>query len=105
MPDQQPPSRGLRKAPTSGEVVSSRPRARPEPEEVDEGPSEHDLERFAGVTRTCPNCKKEVFDDAELCYHCGEALDDGRNTSGPPRWVLITALLVVLAFLLALLLR
>jgi uncharacterized protein (DUF983 family) len=62
----------IRKAPTSGEVVSRNKLAR---RDDDDGPSARDLEQFGDVTRTCPSCNKEVFDDAEVCYHCGHAMD------------------------------
>ncbi|HMN40592.1 MAG TPA: hypothetical protein PKE29_07070 [Phycisphaerales bacterium] len=100
-PDDKP-RRPLRIAPSTGDVVPSRPRPRREPQEVDENPSEEDLARFGDVTRTCPECRKEVFDDAAICYHCGHAFE--RTTAGStasPRWIIITVIVLVLAFAIA----
>ncbi len=62
----------------------------------DDGPTDADLERFGGVTRTCPKCRTEVYDDAELCWNCGHAF------SGAPRapkaiWI-VTAIVLVVFF-------
>lgn len=70
-------------------------------EELDEGPQAADLERFSNVTRVCPECKKEVFDDTAVCYHCGHAFE--RTTAGSsktPIWVIATVALLILAFVL-----
>ncbi len=96
----------LRPAPLEGEVVG---RVRPvrragggaggRHAEMDEGPTPRDVERFSGVTRTCPSCRKEVFDDADLCYHCGYALDAPEERTGPPLWVYVAGGLALIALL------
>ncbi len=92
--------RGLRPAPLEGEVVGrarARGVARREQVEFDEGPTPADIERFSDVTRTCPECKKEVFDDAEVCYHCGHVF--GRaDQKGLPKWVVATVCVVLAGF-------
>ena len=99
-PDDAPkPRNPLRISPSSGDVVPSRPRPKRPPRELDEGPSEDDIERFSNVTRTCPECNKEVFDDAAICYHCGHAFE--RTTAGSsksPKWIIITVILILAAF-------
>jgi uncharacterized protein (DUF983 family) len=85
-------------------VVGRVPRSPRRDEELDEGPSAEDLERFSGVTRTCPSCSKEVFDDAEVCYHCGEAMSH-TGEGGPPKWVMLTAGVLLAAFVLLWLVR
>jgi hypothetical protein len=88
---------GLRRAPSGGDVVPSRKRA--VREEIDEGPSEDDVERFGDVTRMCPECGKDVFDDAAVCYHCGYAFE--RTTAGSTRsktWVVVVVVVIVIAF-------
>lgn len=60
-----------------------------------EDPSPEDIERFSDVTRKCPSCGKEVFDDAEVCYHCGEAMS--QPTKGLPVWAIVGAVLAILA--------
>ena len=63
-------------------------------------PSEADLEQFGGVTRTCPECKTEVYDEAELCWHCGHVFSaTPRPTRGP--WV-VTAIVILLVIVLTL---
>jgi hypothetical protein len=53
----------------------------------------------------CPNCGKEVFDDAEQCPACGHWMVADRSPmSGGPSWLLILgfggAILAALAWLL-----
>jgi hypothetical protein len=93
------PPRSLKLAPKEGEVVPGRPRLRRPP---DENPSEDDIQRFGDVTRICPECNKEVFDDAAVCYHCGYAFE--RTTPGSsraPKWIIFTILVVIAAFIIA----
>lgn len=92
----RPLPRPLKLAAKDGDVVPGRPRLRHPP---DENPSEDDIQKFGDVTRTCPECKKEVFDDAAVCYHCGYAFE--RTTPGSSRapvWIIITILVVIAAF-------
>lgn len=63
-----------------------------------EEPSPEDIERFSDVTRTCPECKGEVHDDAEICYHCGHVFGESSLSRVPP-WVVGTACLAGLAIL------
>jgi len=64
----------------------------------DDGPTDADLEKFGGVTRTCPECKTEVFDDAEVCWKCGRAFMGGdAKTSRAVWWVIGLIVLLVLA--------
>lgn len=72
-----------------------------EADEIDEGPSQQDIERFAHVTRKCPACNKDVFDDSSVCYHCGHAFE--RTTAGSsktPMWVVVTVAVLLGAFFL-----
>lgn len=98
--------KALREAPKGGDVVNRASRARGDDDELDEGPLEQDIERFSGVTRSCPSCSKDVFDDSAVCYHCGHAFERTAAGSGTlPRWVIATIVVVLAAFLLALALR
>lgn len=93
---------GLRRAPLSGDVTSRRTVVRDE-DEFDESPQAADIERFSDVTRSCPECNKEVFDDSAVCYHCGHAFE--RTTAGSsktPAWVMITVVVLVAAMALGL---
>lgn len=64
-------------------------------DEIDEGPSEADLERFSGVTRSCPECGAEMYDDVEICWKCGHALSG--EAKGLPVWVIVAAVLAIAA--------
>lgn len=82
----------------SSDIISRR---RPLNDDLDEHPSEEDIARFSDVTRTCPECKKDVFDDSAVCYHCGHAFE--RTTEGTtkaPSWVLVATGLLLGAFVL-----
>lgn len=89
------PSRAIRRAPAAGDVVPAR--QRPEREEIDEGPSEEDLARLDGLTRTCPACGQEVFDDTDVCYHCGHAFSTRDKATNWKHLVIAAA--IILAFL------
>lgn len=90
--------RAIRRAPASGDVVGGRGRR---VEDHDDGPLEQDLERFGGETRTCPECKKEVYDDTAVCYHCGWAFegDAADGPSKPKKSVIIIVGVLIAAFL------
>lgn len=106
MADQEKPIRDLRLGPIEGDVLSRRPRAAQKPapdEEPYEGPSADDLARFNNVTRTCPECGKDVFDDVSECYHCGHALD-ALPIRRTPIWVIVLAVLLVVGLSLPLVL-
>ena len=89
-------SRSLRRAPMEGEVVN-RCGCGPDrgPMRDDEGPSEADIERFSSATRACPDCKSEVYDDAEVCWKCGHTFG-GPNKMSVGLTVLVGV--VVVAF-------
>jgi hypothetical protein len=88
------PRRAIRRAPASGDVVPARPR--PPAREVDDDPSEEDLARLDSETRTCPACGRDVFDDAEICYHCGHHFLPGERAI--PWLQIMVAGVVLLAF-------
>lgn len=67
---------------------------RPPPPPDDEGPSPEDLERFDDPTILCPECGCTLYDDVEVCWNCGQALD-GRRTGKPPAWVLAVVVVLV----------
>lgn len=94
-PSSHPPSRSLRRAPTTGDVVS-RPPSRQVHDEPDLGPSPDDLRRFSGVTRTCSHCGQETFDDALQCHQCGHAFGDGTPPSQPVSKVIIVIALIII---------
>ena len=97
-----PVSSALKVAPREGEVVNrccGGSCKSSGPVREDEGPTQADVERFSGVTRTCPACCKEVFDDAAICYHCGQAFDGSDARTALPRWALLTAAALLVAVL------
>lgn len=90
----------LRRAPRTGEVTDDAPRRsrRAGDEEHDDGPTAADIERFGDVTQTCPECGKEVFDDTDICYHCGHAIRKDPASARTPRWVIVVIIIIVLTF-------
>lgn len=71
--------------------------------ELDEGPSEADVERFGDVTTTCKHCGTEVYDDVEMCWSCGAALGGSDSVTMPPKWVMWTSAVLLGLFLMWLL--
>ena len=64
----------------------------------DDEPSEADLEQFGGVTRTCPECGTECYDDAEVCWKCGRVFMGGdQKPSRAAWWVIGVIALLILA--------
>lgn len=61
--------------------------------------SEEDKRRFDSETRTCPECKADVWDEIAICPKCGHAFDDGTR-GRTPWWVLAGAILTLAAVLL-----
>lgn len=97
-PDPDDPPRdpnAIRRAPSSGDVVPARPR--PASRVPDDDPSPEDIARLDNPVRTCPECRKDVFDDAEVCYHCGHAFS--RAPKGPSKLQVAIVAIIVLAFL------
>ena len=50
-------------------------------------------------TAACPFCGKELIADADACPKCGNFVggSDDRTTRAYPKWVILTALLVLAA--------
>lgn len=79
-PSNHPPSPSVTRIPLR---IADRPSGATKPEiigrsrnrEVDDGPTQADIERFGGVTRPCRSCRSDVYDDATMCPHCGQLLD------------------------------
>ncbi len=64
-----------------------------------DAPQPEDVERFSDVTQTCPECGKDLFDDAEVCWNCGCAVSEARTRAArPPLWALIAGALALAGF-------
>lgn len=61
-----------------------------------EGPSAEDLDRFGDEFRTCPNCGRQIYDQAEVCPHCREAIID--KPAGAKWWVILVVVLLLIFF-------
>ena len=92
---------------TDGCVVYSRRMSHYE--EIDEGPSPEDLERFGGDgddTGYCPQCGEEVWDQVDVCPQCGHAMTGGPGSRAPfeawwrRRTILLVTIIVLIAFVL-----
>jgi predicted nucleic acid-binding Zn ribbon protein len=55
-------------------------------------------------TILCLYCRAEIWEEALQCPECGEylSLEDGRARQWQPRWIIITAALLLLLFALSL---
>lgn len=63
-------------------------------DDLDEAPSEEDLERFGDATVTCPSCGATLYDDVAMCYKCGRALT--RDEPASPKMTAVIVILLVL---------
>lgn len=69
-----------------------------------EYPDDADLEDDLDDTEPCPHCGRRIYADGDWCPRCGHGLDGGRSAV-LPTWAVVTAVLVLLAFVLVLLAR
>lgn len=51
-----------------------------------EGPSAEDLDRFGDELIPCPSCGRSLYDQAEVCPHCGELIE--RPPARMPAWAI-----------------
>lgn len=65
---------------------------------LDDGPSTDDIDRFSGVTTSCPSCGTEIRDDVDLCWKCGHAISDPTDQRSPV-WIVVAIALVLGAML------
>lgn len=68
-------------------VCSAVPRSAPHDDwddDLDEGPSEADLERFGDETIRCPSCGHRYWDQLDDCPRCGASALGGRR-----RWPML----------------
>ena len=91
------PRKAIRCAPRTGDVVNRCCGGKDlGPLDDAECPSDEDMDQFSGVTRTCPECKTEVYDEAEICHNCGHAFSTmGAAGKGLPTWAIVTLVGVV----------
>ncbi|MCA9071332.1 MAG: hypothetical protein KDA84_20530 [Planctomycetaceae bacterium] len=68
-------------------------------EEDDWRDPEHEVDTYP-----CPECGAEIYDDLELCPHCGYFIEDRSNDSlgGRPGWFVVLGVLGILATILVL---
>ena len=45
------------------------------------------------ATEPCPNCGREIYDDAEQCPHCGQYITAECRASPKPWWVILGAVI------------
>lgn len=76
------------------------PARRPSDDDIDEGPSEADIERFGGETTRCKRCGASVYDDSDWCHKCGEVLSDPDEARKPTAIVAIVVAILIAVFIL-----
>ena len=74
---------------------------------TDDEPTDEDVDRFSGETGFCPDCGKEIWDEAWQCPHCGEVVENRirREEGSDPasRQVSNRAIVLVIVVLVAIL--
>jgi uncharacterized protein (DUF983 family) len=72
----------------------------PDGADMDDGDAE-----FDGATQECPHCGEEISEYAEKCPACDRYLskEDAPPRTDHPRWVVITAIIILVPMLYALL--
>ncbi len=77
--------------------------------EIDEGPSSADIERFDRVEAYCPDCGAEIWDQADVCPKCYAYLGGETSRHKPvdlwlrQRWTMFVVIILLLAMLIWLL--
>jgi hypothetical protein len=65
-----------------------------EDEDDEEDDFNDDSDTDDDVTEPCPNCGRQIYDDAEQCTHCGHYItDEDAARSRKPWWVILGAVL------------
>lgn len=68
--------------------------------EEEDWPGDDDGE---SLTRPCPSCHEEIYEDAEQCPYCGEyVVHSSTAWEGKPTWWILLGLLGVVATIVAL---
>jgi uncharacterized paraquat-inducible protein A len=63
---------------------------------LDDGFPDEDEDAADGDTIACPHCGAEIYEDAVRCPECEQYLsDEERTTTNQPRWVAVTAILLL----------
>ena len=69
-----------------------------------EEPDEADTDdRLEAELVPCPDCGKAVYEEAEVCPHCGSFISGETVTAKRPWWVVAAAIALLVAVLLGLL--
>ncbi|MEM9701051.1 MAG: zinc ribbon domain-containing protein [Planctomycetota bacterium] len=61
----------------------------------------------SAVELPCPSCGQPVYEDADVCPHCGDYITPGRGPASRnlPRWVFVLGAIGVVGTILALILQ
>ncbi len=62
-----------------------------------EGPSGSDLDRFGDELTSCKRCGGSMYDQAEICPHCGELVVETKKTLS--FWYTVGVLFLIVLFL------
>jgi predicted nucleic acid-binding Zn ribbon protein len=68
-----------------------------DPDEPDE--SEMDFGDSADL-RPCPSCRKPIYDEAEVCPHCGNYVGEEKAKHRKPLWFVLAAIIIIATILL-----
>ena len=70
-------------------------------DEDDETPDDSDLDDDAASvdTRSCPHCRRQVYEHAEMCPHCRNYISTESHPARQPTWIVVTAIAALAAIL------
>lgn len=70
---------------------------REDPDQADIDPDESEA---TGDTEPCPYCRKPVWDQADICPHCGTFVSFATVRRRKPLWLILTVAICILIVLL-----
>ena len=66
--------------------------------DADDDTGDDDSDDDSDDTIPCPYCGRQIYEDAVRCPRCERSLsDEDRSTTSKPRWVIVTAIIVLAA--------
>ncbi len=69
---------------------------RDDEDDWDDEEDELDDDDAAESTVACPHCRRQVYDDAEQCPHCGHYISEAERSSGKSLLVIVGVILCLL---------
>lgn len=81
------------------ETIMRRGRWEPDDEPDIDKWDRDDYDEVSWESWECPYCGEEMYDDSPRCPHCGNYLSREDEPGHKPRWVLLTAVILLVLIL------